>query len=97
VADLTIGGPSSATFGSKRVPPGLCESGSGDTVYCFGEPDETRRVEAPVPPVQGDVDWWSAGYQHEGEAAGHDHLADRIPQPDERTTAAATRVLASVA
>lgn len=30
-------------------------------------------------------------------AAGHDHLADRIPQPDERTTAAATRVLASVA
>lgn len=30
-------------------------------------------------------------------AAGHDHLADGIPEPDERTTAAATRVLAGVA
>lgn len=27
-------------------------------------------------------------------AAGHIHLADRIPEPDVRTTAAATRVLA---
>lgn len=30
-------------------------------------------------------------------AAGHHNLADQIPAPDERTTAAATRVLASVA
>jgi hypothetical protein len=30
-------------------------------------------------------------------AAGHNNLADRIPEPDERTTAEATRVLAGVA